>query len=479
MKKYQKNEQITVLITDMTKDGEGIGKADGFTIFVKDTVPGDRILAVITKVKKTYGYARLLTILEPSADRVDAPCPVARQCGGCKLQMMRYEKQSDFKRRIVCDALERIGGFRTTLGLYETDSSGKKVIPVDETVSAGPKFRYRNKAVVPVGKDKEDNPVAGFYAGRTHVIIPFKDCLLGPKEYGKIIADILNWMKTEHVSAYDESTGKGLIRHVFMRKSRETEEIQICLIINGRIIPGIDSLRKVLENNDPERKIVGVLYSTNCRRTNVIFGERPKLLWGKEYLTDSLRSDKYGISVRYQISPASFYQVNPWIAERMYEHVLELTQLNGTETVYDLYCGTGTISLFLAKKAGRVIGVETVSDAVKNAKRNAEINNLNNVCFLEGKAEEVMPELYKKEELKADVVVVDPPRRGCDEVLLKTIINMQPEKVIYVSCDPATLARDIRILSDNGYLIESVRPYDQFVYTSHVESVVKLTRTGV
>ena len=476
MKSFQKNDQTTLLITDMTKSGEGIGKDDGFALFVKDTVPGDRIRAVITKVKKTYGYARLLEILEPSADRVSPPCPSARQCGGCQLQMMSHERQLRLKEQIVRDALERIGGFRTAEDPGGAGCSGEPAIQVEKAVSAGPLFRYRNKAVVPVGTDREGNPAAGFYAGRTHVIIPCEDCLLGPEEFGDIVREVLAWMRGNRIPAYDEKTGNGLVRHIFMRKSRESGEILVCLIINGKTVPQAEDLKRRLEDGGLRKKIAGVLYSVNRRQTNVIFGERPKLLWGKAFLTDSLRSGKYGAEVRYQISPASFYQVNPWIAEQMYTRVLELAELTGKETVFDLYCGIGTISLFLAGQAGQVIGVEAVPDAVCNARENARLNGLHNTRFLEGKAEEIIPALFEKEHIHADVVVVDPPRRGCDPVLLDTIVSMQPDRLIYVSCDPATLARDLRILAGRGYRAEAVRPYDQFVMTVHVETVVLLSR---
>ena len=469
----KKNDTVTIRIEDITKDGEGIGKADGFALFVKDTVPGDLIEAGVMKVKKKYGYARLLRVLEPSPDRTDPPCPVARQCGGCWLQMMTYEKQLELKERIVKNAMEHIGGF-TVISEKEAESSFLHAI-----VPADPVFRYRNKAVIPVGTDKEGNPIAGFFAGHTHSIIPCEDCLLGPEENSRILRCILDWMEEQHVPAYCESDGSGLIRHVFLRKSRETGRFQLCLIVNGKKIPRVQALQETLdrmhtENGEP--LICGACFSVNTKKTNVIFGEPPVTLWGDPILEDSLHSERFDITVRYRISPMSFYQVNPYIAEKMYEEVLALAALTGQETVFDLYCGTGTISLFLAKKAKEVIGVEIVPAAVANAKENARINDCTNARFLEGKAEEVIPALLKEEKLHADVVVVDPPRKGCAESLLQTILSMSPERIVYVSCDPATLARDLKILCTGQYRIESVRPYDQFAMGMHVETVVLLSR---
>lgn len=476
----KKNDKVMIRIEDMSKDGEGIGKADGFALFVKDTVPGDLAEAVIMKLKKKYGFARLIRVLEPSSDRTEAPCPVARQCGGCRLQMMTYGKQLQLKENIVKNALEHIGGFTVAAeGDDGTFSPPPGAVLLHAIVPSAPPFRYRNKAVVPVGEDKEGNPIAGFYAGHTHAIIPCEDCLLGPEENGRIIRCVLNWMKQYHIPAYQESDGTGLIRHIFLRKSRESGRFQLCLIVNGHSIPAADALKKELDKMrtpSGEPLICGACCSTNIKKTNVIFGETVKTLWGDPVLEDSLCSEKFDVKVRYRISPMSFYQVNPHIAEKMYEEVLALAELSGQETVFDLYCGTGTISLFLASGAAQVIGVEVVPQAVKNAGENARLNGCQNVRFLEGKAEDVIPALIAEENLHADVVVVDPPRKGCAQSLLHTILAMSPKKIIYVSCDPATLARDLKILSLGGYQIESARPYDQFAMSTHVETVVLMSR---
>ena len=477
----KKNDKVTIRIEDISKDGEGIGKADGFALFVKDTVPGDFVEAGIMKLKKNYGYARMIRVIEPSPDRVEASCPVARQCGGCRLQTMSYDKQLQVKEGIVKNALEHIGGF-TVISEKDANRPERKpeAVIMHSIVPADPVFRYRNKAVIPVRTDREGYPAAGFYAGHTHAVIPCDDCLLGPEENSHIVRCILNWMKAQHITAYNESDGSGLIRHIFLRKSRESGRFQLCLIVNGKKIPGVDILRKELDKlltplGDP--LICGACFSVNTKNTNVIFGSTPKTLWGEPVLEDSLHSETFGVDVQYRISPMSFYQVNPNIAEKMYEEVLALADLTGKETVFDLYCGTGTISLFLASKAAEVIGVEIVPEAVLNARENARINGCGNARFLEGKAEEVVPALLKKEKLHADVVVVDPPRKGCAESLIQTILDISPDKIIYVSCDPATLARDLRILCEGDYSIKSVRAYDQFAMSMHVETVCLLTHT--
>ena len=477
----KKNDNVTIRIEDISKDGEGIGRADGFALFVKDTVPGDLVEAGIVKMKKKYGYARLIRVLEPSPDRIQALCPVARQCGGCRLQMMRYDMQLKLKENIVRNALEHIGGFSVIpadLGKESERQPGEA--PLYPAVSADPPLRYRNKSVIPVRTNKEGHPVAGFYAGHTHSIIPCEDCLLGPEENSRIIRCILDWMQEEKIPAYNEKETSGLIRHIFLRKSRENGRFQLCLIVNGKKVPAVSSLKAALDRIETpagESLICGACYSVNSKNTNVIFGSAPKTLWGDPILEDSLHSETFGVSVRYKISPMSFYQVNPNIAEKIYEEVLALADLTGKETVFDLYCGTGTISLFLASKAAEVIGVEIVPEAVRNAEENALINGCANARFIEGKAEKVIPVLIEKEGIHAGVVVVDPPRKGCAESLLQTILAAAPDRIIYVSCDPATLARDLKILCAEKYQIKSVRPYDQFAMSMHVETVCLLSNT--
>ncbi|MDO4622970.1 MAG: 23S rRNA (uracil(1939)-C(5))-methyltransferase RlmD [Eubacteriales bacterium] len=462
----KKNDRTIVNIHATGQNGEGIGRTEaapdqvgGFTLFVKDAIEGDRAEVVITKVKKNYGYAKVLKILEPSSKRVEAPCPIASRCGGCQIQAMSYEAQLEMKQQKVLDDLVHIGGFKA------------EEVPMEPILGMSDPFRYRNKAQFPIGTDKNGQPIAGFYAGRTHSIIPCEDCLLGINENKEILERILNWMKTYRIPAYNEETGKGLVRHVLIRKGFATGEIIVCMIVNGQGIPEKNALIQVLCEVPG---MTGITWSSNTKATNVIMNGPVKTLWGQSYITDYLR---YGEkSVGYQISPASFYQVNPVQTEVLYGKALEYAGLTGEETVMDLYCGIGTISLFLAQKAREVIGVEIVPEAIADAKRNAKLNGFENARFFVGKAEEVVPDLYEKEKLHADVVVVDPPRKGCDETLLSTIVSMQPERIVYVSCDPATLARDLKYLNGENYKIEKVQPVDQFPHTVHVECVCLMSK---
>lgn len=460
----EKNEVVTVEVTDMAISGEGIGKADGYALFIKDTIIGDTAKVKITKVKKQYGYARLMELLKPSPDRVKPVCPVSRQCGGCQIQALSYEKQLEFKQKKVRGSLVRVGGFDEAF----IDEIMEPIAGMDEP------FHYRNKAQYPVGTDKEGNPCAGFYAGRTHQIIPNLDCALGVKENRLILEKILAFMKAYHVPAYDEAQRKGLVRHILIRYGFAINEIMVCLVINGKKLPHSCELVEMLRSIPG---ISSVTYSINQENTNVIMGSEIRLLWGKEYITD------YIGPVKYQISPLSFYQVNPIQTSVLYRQALEYAQLTGQETVWDLYCGIGTISLFLAQRAAKVYGVEVVPQAIEDARRNAEINGIQNAEFFVGKAEEVLPEYYDKYEREhseehpyADVIVVDPPRKGCEKSVLETMVKMQPERIVYVSCDSATLARDLKYLCGKGYEVKKVRAVDMFPHTVHVETVCELVR---
>ena len=460
----QKNETAVIEITDIGVNGEGIGKIDGYTLFVKDAVIGDKVEVKVMKAKKNYGYARLMRVIEPSADRVEPRCAFARKCGGCQIQEMSYERQLAFKEQKVRGNLERLGGFDREM----LDQVMEPIRGMDNP------FGYRNKAQFPFGADKEGNPVTGFYAGRTHDIIANTDCALGVPVNQEILEIILDFMKAEGVPAYDEKTGKGLIRHVLIRYGFTTKEIMVCLVVNGRKIPGVEGLVKKLTAIDG---MTSISISTNTRQTNVIMGDTYEVLWGQGFIRD------YIGNVRYQISPLSFYQVNPVQTEKLYSQALEYADLKGGETVWDLYCGIGTISLFLAEKAGQVYGVEIVPQAIDDARKNAEINGITNAEFFVGKAEEVLPEYYEDyarqhggEKARADVIVVDPPRKGCDQALLETIVKMAPGRVVYVSCDSATLARDLKYLCGEGYVLEKVRPVDMFPETVHVETVCLLSK---
>ncbi len=460
----RKNETAVVKIEDIGVNGEGIGKVDGYTLFVKDAVIGDVVEVKVMKAKKNYGYAKLINVLEPSKDRVQAKCSVARQCGGCQIQELSYEKQLKFKEKKVRGNIERIGGF----------SSEFLDFVMEEICGMDNPFHYRNKAQFPFGTDKNGQIVTGFYAGRTHQIIPNMECALGCEENGKILKIIVDFMNKYHISAYDEKTGKGFVRHALIRFGFTTKEIMVCLVVNGDNFPHseklVDNLRKI-------EGMTSITYSVNKENTNVIMGKSIHLLWGQTYITD------YIGNVKYQISPLSFYQVNPKQTENLYQYALEYAGLTGEETVWDLYCGIGTISLFLAQKAKKVYGVEIVPQAIEDAKRNADINGIENAEFFVGKAEEILPEYYENyarehdgEKAYADVIVVDPPRKGCDETLLRTMTDMRPERIVYVSCDSATLARDLKYLCENGYELRKVRAVDMFPNTVHVESIVLLSK---
>ena len=449
---FRKNDLVTLEIEDCGIDGEGIGKADGFTVFVKDAVIGDTVTAKIIKAKKNYGYGRLMEVLKPSPYRVEPKCEFARQCGGCQLQALSYDQQLVFKTNKVKGHLERIGGF--------TDIPMEPIIGMDEL------FHYRNKAQFPVGRNKEGKIVTGFYAGRTHNIIENRDCALGVAENKEVLDRVIAHMEKYGIEPYNEATGKGLVRHVLIRYGYFTKEVMVCLILNGNKIPKEEQLVKSLCEIPG---MTSITINVNKKRSNVILGEEICLLWGQEYITDRIGD------ISYQISPLSFYQVNPMQTQKLYAKALEYADLHGQETVWDLYCGIGTISLFLAQKAKFVRGVEIVPAAIENAKENAKLNGLENTEFFVGKAEEVLPREYKKNGVYADVIVVDPPRKGCDETLLETMVEMNPERIVYVSCDSATLARDLKYLCERGYELRKVCPVDQFGMTVHVETVVLLS----
>ena len=449
----KKDDFVTLTIEDMGVDGEGIGHVDGCTLFVKDALIGDVITAKIMKMKKNYGYARLMEILTPSKDRVEPKCAYHKQCGGCQIQALSYEKQLDYKKKKVLNNITRIGGLEK--------------LPEFDLIGMEDPYQYRNKAQFPFGTDKNGEVVTGFYAGRTHSIISNTKCYLGVEENQQILEIILAHLKKYNIPAYDEQTGKGLLRHVLIRKGFTTKELMVCLILNGTRMPEVKELVEELV------KIPGmtsITINVNTKQTNVIMGQEMRSVWGQDYITD------YIGNVKYQISPLSFFQVNPVQTRKLYERALEYADVESGETVWDLYCGIGTISLFLAQRAKQVYGVEIVPQAIEDAKHNATLNGFTNAEFYVGKAEEVLPKKYREEGIKADVIVVDPPRKGCDETLLQTIVQMRPKRVVYVSCDSATLARDLKYLTSEGYEVVAGTVVDQFPHTVHTEAVVKLER---
>lgn len=493
-----KNDLFELTITDMGTDGEGIGHYDGMTFFVKDALIGDVITARALKLKKNYGYARVEEIKSPSTFRVEAECPLHRSCGGCQIQALSYDKQLEFKNEKVRNNIIRIGGFDPEF----IDSVMQPVVGMDKP------YRYRNKAQFPVGKDKNGNLVTGFYASRTHSIIPVTDCLLGVKENEKILDIVKSWMGENHIEPYNEETHKGLVRHVLIRFGFTSKEIMVCLIINGKSLPAADSLCEKLSEIPG---MTSVSYNVNIEKTNVILGKRTECIWGQPYISDTIHLRTYpdfretGLGIEYQISPQSFYQVNPEQTEKLYSTALEFAGLTGKESVWDLYCGIGTISLFLSQRAKQVYGVEIVPQAIEDARNNARLNGITNAEFFVGKAEEVLPEFYansagdagtdmisadgnngedakrcrndrNRDMLRPDVIVVDPPRKGCDERCLDTMLKMAPDRIVYVSCDSATLARDLKILCQGGYEIRKIQVFDQFAHSVHVETVVLLSK---
>lgn len=473
---YSKNDCVELTIEDIGVSGEGIGKVDGYTLFVKDTVIGDVVRVKIMKAKKNYGYARLMDIIKPSKDRVEPACPIARQCGGCQIQAMNYNAQLKYKQKLVKDNLLRIGGL-TEGADYE----------MCEILGMDTPFRYRNKAQYPVGEDKDGNIVMGFYAGHTHSIIacPDDDCMLGHRDNAFILNAVKEWMKEYRVRAYNENIHKGTVRHVLIRTGYHTDEVMVCLVTKKMLRKeAADGLVKAIQKL--KLNVASLVVNINKEDTNVILGKECITLYGRPYIED------YIGDIKFQISPLSFYQVNPKQTEVLYNKALEFAGLKGNESVWDMYCGIGTISLFLAKKAAKVYGVEIVPQAIEDAKNNAKINNIDNAEFFVGKAEEVVPAFYKKQTgvqsdndstdskeydmTRPDVVVVDPPRKGCDKKLLDTIVSMSPDRIVYVSCDSATLARDLKLLVECGYKVEKVQPVDQFGNTVHVETVCLLGR---
>ncbi len=451
---FSKNQIITLTIGDITDTGEGIGHADGITVFVNRAIPGDVCSVRILKAKKTYAIGKVEELLEAALSRIEPECPQAARCGGCQLSYMSYEEQLRLKQKKVQDCIRRIGGF--------TDFKVSPIIGMDEPRA------YRNKGQFPVGRGTDGKAVIGFYAGRTHRIVPTDSCMMLWPGHEAILTAVRSWMEENGAAPYEEETGKGLVRHILMRKGFATGEIAVCLVINGEKIPAGEKLWKKLSEIPG---VVGLSLNVNRANTNVILGDRLIPLFGNPCITDRIGD------VSFEISPMSFYQVNPVQTKVLYDTALAFAGLTGSETVWDLYCGIGTISLFLAKAAKQVFGIEIVPEAIENAKKNAAANAITNAKFFVGAAEEAFPKLVSKSDrYRADVIVVDPPRKGCDGRLLETMLSMAPSRIVYVSCDPATLARDLKILCEGGYRLVHVQPVDQFPGSVHVENCCLLER---
>ena len=484
---YNKGDILTIDITDMGIGGEGIGKMDGYTLFVKDAVIGDKVKVSIMKAKKGYAYAHLDEVLVPSPNRVTPPCPKAKACGGCCLQALAYPAQLKYKQDKVRNDLIRIGGFDAKY----IDGILKDIVGMDEPV------RYRGKAQFPVGRDRDGNVITGFYANHSHNIIPIDDCIIGAEEYTDIMRIIKDHMKHYDISPYDEASGTGLVRHVLIRKGYATGQIMVCLILNRGKAPDTNSAKPIYLTSQDEliKKLTGITGMTsvsvnlNADRTNVIMGDKTVTIWGEDKISDII-TPKNCDGITYAISPKSFYQVNPVQTDRLYSLALKYANLTGKEIVWDLYCGIGTISLFLSGSAGHVYGVEIIPEAVEDARVNAKNNGIANATFYTGKAEDIKlsddrnvskdhGELSEDSEIilpHPDVIVIDPPRKGCDEALIDTILKAMPLRIVYVSCDPATLSRDLKLLTDGGYSLDEVTPVDMFPHSIHCECAVALHR---
>jgi 23S rRNA (uracil1939-C5)-methyltransferase len=439
-------------VIGLSHEGNGVARVNGFTLFIRGALPGEKVKVKVSKLKKQYGYGDLLEIIESSPARVQPACPVYEACGGCQLQHLDYSAQLEAKRQQVVDSFTRIGKLTDVI--------------VHPTIGMHEPWRYRNKTHVPVAQDN-GRLISGFYAAGSHQIVQIEHCLIGHERGDAVVALVKRIAEELGIRAYDAATGRGLLRHVITRVGFHTGELMVVLVVNGELLPKQDEFIGLLRLELPD--LTSLCLNINTDPSSVVMGNRTVVLWGSDTILDTIGDITFAISAR------SFYQVNPVQTERLYAKAVEYARLTGVETVIDAYCGIGTISLFLAQHADHVYGVEIVPDAIEDAKRNARLNEMRNVTFEAGKAEVVIPR-WRERGITAEVIVVDPPRKGCDQQLLDTIIAMRPSRVVYVSCNPATLARDLRILEDGGYRTVEAQPVDMFPHTSHVECCVSLVR---
>lgn len=450
-----KNDRLNVYVEDLTHDGSGVAKVDGYPLFIPGVLPGEEADIQVTKPMKKYGFAKLIKVTKASPDRVEPPCHVFWDCGGCQLQHLSYEAQLVQKQKTVRDVMERIGKLPN--------------VPVHPVKGMDNPWRYRNKSQIPFS-EQNGKVVSGFYKTRTHEIVDTDVCIIQGEEADELMATLKHELHIMGIEAYDERTHRGMLRHLIVRKARATGELMVVLVTRSKKFPqkeeAIALIKKVVPN------VTSIMQNVNSQKTNVIFGNETILLHGKSFIVDTIGDIKFEISAR------SFYQVNSEQTEVLYDQALEYAQLTGGESVIDAYCGIGSISLFLAKQAKEVYGVEIVPQAIEDAKRNAELNSIDNAHFEAGPAEVIIPKWYEQGK-RFDVLVVDPPRKGCDEKLLDTILKYKPKRIVYVSCNPATLARDLRILEDGGYCTKEVQPVDMFPHSSHVECVSLLQRETI
>ena len=448
----KKNDEITLTVRNCTLQGSGVCDYNGFTVFVRGAVTGDRVLAHIIKVKKSYAVAIIKKIIQKSPMRIKPECPVCEKCGGCSFAHIKYEDELKIKQQQVCDNFQRIG---------------KSDVQVDSIIPSAHTYRYRNKAQYPVGFDGSFAQI-GFYAPMTHRIIDCDDCKLQPEEFSAITNVFRDLIREKKISVYNEQTGKGTLRHIYIRKAAATDELMVCIVANVRnaVDNSEEIIGRLLECNS---NIKSIILNINTDKTNVVLGKKCVTLYGSDYITDEL------CGMKFQISPLSFYQVNHDTAEILYNKAAEFAELTGNETLLDIYCGTGTIGLTMAKKVKRLIGIEIIEQAVINAKENAKLNSVNNAEFICGDASAAAEKL-KNNNIHADVVILDPPRKGCDQKLIETVVGISPDRIVYVSCDSATQARDCAILNSMGYKTVKIAPVDMFPRTGNSETVVLMSR---
>lgn len=449
-----KNDIVEGIIEKQGNSGEGVLRIGNYPVFLDYGLPGEKVRAKVLRANKTHGFGKIIEIEEASQKRIEPPCPYYYDCGGCSLQHQSYVGQLEFKKQRVTECMERIAGIKDPV--------------VEDTIGMETPWNYRNKSQMPLGVNKNGEAIVGFYAKRSHRIIDIKECMIQNKESDLVSGIVRDWMNEFKIPVYDPEieSNKPRVRSILTRKGFSTNEVMVVLTATGKEIQNLDTLCERLKTING---IKSIILNINNSKTNTFMGNQNVTLWGEDKIIDTIGD------LKFSISPNSFFQVNPVQTEQIYGKVLELAKLTGTETVLDLYCGTGTIALSLAKHAKQVVGVETVPQAIQDAKENAELNNINNATFIEGKSEEVIFELLNKG-IKPDLIVVDPPRKGCDESLLKAIADSGTKQMTYVSCDPATLARDMQILNQYGFIEQIIQPIDNFPQTYHVETIVLLSK---